>query len=85
MPSGLQRLRSFRSHLSRPLAQANFAPPDEFVGFTNAEDMAKAREESIKFFVEQYQIMLTENLDDYTRNFDRLKQTPGGQLPDDPT
>jgi hypothetical protein len=29
--------------------------------------------------------MLEENLDDYINNFERYRQTPGGQHPDDPT
>lgn len=30
--------------------------------------MAKTRDETVKYFVEQYRIMLEENLDDYIRN-----------------
>jgi hypothetical protein len=65
-------------------ATARFNAYISWIGFDNAAEMAKAREESVKFFVEQYQIMLEENLDDYIRRFDEYRQTPGGQHPDDP-
>jgi hypothetical protein len=38
-------------------------------GFGSGEDMAEAREETIDYFVEQYRIMLEENLDDYIKGF----------------
>ena len=31
--------------------------------------MAAAKDETIKYFVEQYRLMLEENLDDYITNF----------------
>ena len=40
-------------------------------GFNSAEDMNKAKEETIKYFVTEYEKMLTENLDDYIDNFDK--------------
>lgn len=39
-------------------------------GFTSSVDMNKAKLETIKFFVAEYEKMLTENLDDYIENFD---------------
>jgi len=40
--------------------------------------MANARAETIQYFLEQYQAMLEENLDDSINNFNRYTQTPGG-------
>ena len=38
-------------------------------GFESSEQMAAAKDETIKYFVEQYRLMLEENLDDYITNF----------------
>jgi len=38
-------------------------------GFSSAEEMAGAREQTIAYFVEQYRLMLETNLDDYISNF----------------
>jgi hypothetical protein len=54
-------------------ATARFNAYVSWIGFDNADDMAKTRGETIKYFVEQYQIMLEENLDDYIRNFEKYK------------
>jgi hypothetical protein len=35
----------------------------------SAEDMAARKQETLKYFVDQYQAMLEENLDDYIANF----------------
>jgi hypothetical protein len=40
-------------------------------GFNSGEEMKQAREESIRYFVEQYEKMLAENLDDYIENFEK--------------
>lgn len=40
-------------------------------GFKNGEEMAQAREQMLKYFCEQYQMMLEDNLDDYINNFDQ--------------
>jgi hypothetical protein len=40
-------------------------------GFKSGEEMKQAREESIRYFVEQYEKMLAENLDDYIENFEK--------------
>ncbi len=40
-------------------------------GFESSEDMAKARAETIEYFVTQYKLMLEEHLDDYTNNFSK--------------
>jgi hypothetical protein len=59
-------------------ATARFNAYVSWIGFQNAADMAEKRDETIRCFVEQYQIMLEENLDDYIRNFDNYLKTPGG-------
>lgn len=38
-------------------------------GFASADQMAGDREKTIAYFVEQYRLMLEENLDDYISNF----------------
>ena len=40
-------------------------------GFETGEQMRKSRAETIKYFVNEYERMLTENLDDYIENFDK--------------
>lgn len=64
-------------------ATARFNAHVCWTGFDNQAEFAKARDEAIDYFVEQYQMMLEENLDDYINNFDRYRQTPGGTHPDD--
>ncbi|EMR12031.1 hypothetical protein MPL1_12578 [Methylophaga lonarensis MPL] len=39
-------------------------------GWTNGQDMAKARDETVEFFVNEYRRMLELNMDDYIQNFD---------------
>lgn len=39
-------------------------------GFNSAEEMQNAREETIAYFVAEYEKMLVENLDDYIEHFD---------------
>ena len=64
-------------------ATARFNAYVSWIGFDKGTDMAEARDETIRYFVEQYQIMLAANLDDYINNFDRYRQTPGGTHLDD--
>ena len=40
-------------------------------GFLSGEEMAQARQETITYFLEQYRLMLEENLDDYIEHFDK--------------
>ena len=40
-------------------------------GFDNGEEMKQAREDTVKYFVSEYEKMLAENLDDYIENFNR--------------
>jgi len=39
-------------------------------GWKNSKDMADAKQRTIKYFVDEYKRMLTENLEDYIANFD---------------
>ena len=40
-------------------------------GWENGDDMKKAKQETLDYFVSEYKIMLEENLDDYINNFDK--------------
>ena len=46
-------------------------------GSNSMEEMKKARQETIAFFVTEYEKMLTENLDDYINHFDKYKNLNG--------
>lgn len=39
-------------------------------GWDNAEEMKKAKAETMSYFLNQYQEMLEHNIDDYIENFD---------------
>lgn len=45
-------------------------------GFRSGPEMAKARQETIEYFVQQYRLMLEENLDDYIKNFEPNMKRP---------
>ncbi len=38
-------------------------------GWNSGEEMRSGREETLKYFVDEYRKMLEENLDDYIKNF----------------
>ena len=46
-------------------------------GSNSMEEMKKARQETIAFFVAEYEKMLQENLDDYIDHFDKYKNVNG--------
>ncbi len=46
-------------------------------GFETAEQMAKAKEETLEYFCQQYRLMLEENFDDYIENFDKYMVVAG--------
>jgi len=56
-------------------AAARFNAYVSWIGFSEAGEMAEARDETVRYFVEQYQIMLEENLDDYIAKFDEYRAT----------
>ena len=64
-------------------ATARFNAYVSWIGFDDPTDMATERDETVRYFVEQFQIMLEENLDDYITNFHKYRQTPGGTHFDD--
>jgi hypothetical protein len=43
-------------------------------GFENAKDMQEAKEETIQYFVTEYESMLRDNLEEYIANFDAYMQ-----------
>lgn len=43
-------------------------------GWSSAEEMTKAKEETIEYFVAEYRGMLDENMDDYINNFQSYMQ-----------
>jgi hypothetical protein len=43
-------------------------------GFSSGDDMARAHDEMIEYFTEQYRLMLEENLDDYIQNFSKYME-----------
>lgn len=55
-------------------AAARFAVSAASIGFVKGEDLAKEKDEIIKFYTEKYQRMLAENLDQYIQNFDQYTQ-----------
>jgi hypothetical protein len=44
-------------------------------GFNSGPEMAGARAETIDYFVEQFRLMLEDNLDDYIRNYSKYMGT----------
>lgn len=42
------------------------------IGFDSSEEMKEAKEETIKYFLSEYERMLGENLDNYIENFDKF-------------
>ena len=46
-------------------------------GFSSGEEMSSVRGETIEYFVQQYRLMLEENLDDYIQNFATYMQAEG--------
>jgi hypothetical protein len=46
-------------------------------GFASGAQMASAREDTLKYFCEQYRLMLEEHLDDYIDNFGKYMAAAG--------
>ena len=74
----LKDINPGKASASMMYATARFNAYVSWIGFAKANEMAAARDETIRYFVEQYQSMLEENLDDYISNFDTYLATPGG-------
>lgn len=52
-------------------AAARFAVSAASIGFVKGSDFAKEKDDMIKFYTEQYQRMLSDNIDDYAENFEK--------------
>ncbi|AIK00319.1 DUF3144 domain-containing protein [Moraxella catarrhalis] len=55
-------------------AAARFAISAATIGFIKGSDLAKEKDDIIKFYTEKYQQMLAENLEQYIENFDQYTQ-----------
>lgn len=55
-------------------ASARFSASVASIGFANADDFTKEKEQIIAFYSKQFSQMLADNLDDYARNFDNYAQ-----------
>ncbi|APW44671.1 DUF3144 domain-containing protein [Rhodoferax saidenbachensis] len=47
-------------------------------GFSNGAEMEQAKTETLDYFLEQYRLMLEENLDDYILNFSKYMAPSDG-------
>lgn len=52
-------------------AAARYSASVASIGFVKASDFEKEKEDIIKFYTAQYEQMLSDNLDDYIKNFDK--------------
>lgn len=52
-------------------AAARYSASVASIGFVKSSDFAKEKDDIVKFYTEQYQRMLSDNLDDYIKNFDK--------------
>ena len=50
-------------------AAARFSVSAASIGFVKGSDFAKEKDDIIKFYTQQYQQMLSDNIDDYANNF----------------
>lgn len=66
-------------------AAARFAVSAASIGFVKGSDFAKEKADIIAFYTEQYQKMLSDNIDDYAENFEKytglktITQNPSDQ------
>lgn len=49
-------------------------------GFNNADEMKKAKKETLDYFVNEYRNMLEENLEDYINNFDQYMKLTNKEI-----
>ncbi|ANB91184.1 hypothetical protein MOVS_03365 [Moraxella ovis] len=52
-------------------AAARYSASVASIGFTKGADFEKEKDDIIKFYTAQYEQMLSDNLDDYIKNFDK--------------
>lgn len=57
-------------------AAARFAVSAASIGFVKGSDFAKEKDDIIAFYTKQYQQMLSDNIDDYAKNFEQYTQLP---------
>lgn len=55
-------------------ASARYSASVASIGFKTADDFAKEKEQIVAFYSKQFSQMLSDNLDDYARNFDSYAQ-----------
>lgn len=58
-------------------AAARFATSAASVGFVKGSDFAKEKADIIEFCTQQYQKMLSDNIDDYAENFEKYTGIKG--------
>lgn len=58
-------------------AAARFAVSAASIGFVKGSDFAKEQADIIAFYSEQYQKMLSDNIDDYAENFEKYTGVKG--------
>lgn len=52
-------------------AAARFAVSAASIGFVKGSDFGKEKDDIIAFYTKQYQQMLSDNIDDYAKNFEQ--------------
>lgn len=52
-------------------AAARFAVSATNIGFVKGSDFAKEKDDIIAFYTQEYQKMLSDNIDDYAENFEK--------------
>lgn len=68
---------SGRVAASLTYAAARFATSAASVGFVKGSDFAKEKADIIEFCTQQYQKMLSDNIDDYAENFEKYTGIKG--------
>ncbi|OEC32572.1 Protein of unknown function [Pseudomonas cuatrocienegasensis] len=59
---------------SNMYAAARFSAWVSACGWSNGQEMAEAKQETLDYFVSEFRKMLEENLDDYIENFESYMQ-----------
>ncbi len=55
-------------------ASARFSASVSAIGFNNANEFIAEKDKIVEFYTKQFQQMLSDNLDDYAKNFDKYTQ-----------
>ena len=59
---------------SQLYAAARYSASVASIGFVKGDDFAKEKDDIFEFYVKQYRQMLSDNLTDYSQNFDKYVQ-----------